>query len=161
MLLTLWLQRGCGYGLTERKLCSRWEDKAQKHLRCLLNTFFFLFLFFFKLTVFFLVFLSFFDGVHSTDFPCPGRWTFLAQPWITVCSWRNCWSRNPSRRGGLRPPTLKCASLSWPNPCWLTTNIAMGYVEHFLSQSNGRKDEICLREGRMLMEGRMIFVKFF
>lgn len=37
----------------------------------------------------------------------------------------------------------------------------MGYVEHFLSQSNGRKDEIGLREGRMLMEGRMIFVKFF
>lgn len=70
--------------------------------------------------------VSFFDGVHSTDFPCPGRQTSLAQPWITVCSWRNCWSRNPSRREGLHPPTLKCASLSWPNPCWLTTNIATG-----------------------------------
>lgn len=116
--------------------------------------------FFFFLINCLLSHVSLFDGVHSIDSPCPGRGTFLAQPWITVCSWRSCWSRNPSRREGPHPPTSKCASLSWPNPSWFTTSIATGYVSPVLSQSNGRKDEVCLRGGRMLMEGRMLYVKF-
>lgn len=154
MQFTLWLQRGCGYGLTERKLCCRWEDKAQKHLRCLLNPPFFFLINCLLSQCFFLW--------RSAQHRVPMSWetNILGSAMNNCVLLQELLIKKSQQKRRTSPSNFKVRF-------FVLTKSKLAYYEHrhgvrhrFLSQSTGSKDELCLMEGRMLMEGRVIFVKF-